>query len=90
MGKKIANICDKCGKAVIKGMESDSTDMVEIKALDVIYLSDKFPLGKHSRATLELTGCHYCPACLVARVLEWTQSLDQIEPSHIHVYEEKE
>ena len=81
MGKDYADVCNRCGAMVVKKCDSDSSDMVEVKELELLFLSDDYPPGKMSRPFLSRTGCIYCPDCLLEEVKDWVEELKELPPS---------
>ncbi len=85
MGREFTDVCNRCGAMVTKSSESNSSDMVEVKELALLYLSDEYFPGELSRPALIRTGHMYCPDCLVEEIREWTEQIKTLPRSEITV-----
>lgn len=81
MGEECADICDRCGRTVVKEREADSSDMVRVEQLELMYLSDGYLPGELSRPSLHLRGQIFCPDCLVEEIADWVKEIKGIGPS---------
>jgi hypothetical protein len=85
-----ADVCNRCGKKVVKRGEADSSDMVKTND-SFLYLCDIKPLeaARPSLALKEYCGVNtdhtYCPDCLVAEVSEWVAKIKARGASKIHL-----
>lgn len=76
--KRIVDVCDRCGKKVVKTCDSDSSDMVRTNN-SFLYLCD-LKEGESSRPTLQLKNYYYeegsyCLDCLLTEVEEWVKKM---------------
>ena len=83
MGEQCADVCDRCRNTVVKEEEADSSDMVSVKRLELLYLSDTYLPGKMSRPSLSLNEKILCPDCLVAVISEWAEQIKMLEMSDV-------
>lgn len=83
MGRQYADVCDRCHRAVIKVGESDSSDMVAVRTLELLFLSDEYLPGASGRPALNLTDCRYCPDCLVEVIQAWVLKIETLKPSKL-------
>ena len=83
MGEVYADVCDRCGNTVVKNSRASSSDMIAVKSLELVYLSDKYLPGKLSRPSLSLGGRVFCPYCLVAELSKWAETLKTLSKSKV-------
>jgi len=90
MGEQCADVCDRCGNTVVKEERADSSDMVSVKNLELLYLSDEYLPGKTSRPSLTLNKKILCPDCLANMILRWAEEIKSLKKSDVrHVVDAK-
>ena len=81
MALQYADVCDKCGTVVVKAETSDSSDMVRVAHLELLYLSDGYLPSMLSRPSLTMKDRVYCPECLLQVIAEWVDTINSLPPS---------
>lgn len=84
MGQQYVDVCDKCLRAVIKTDEAGSSDMIAVKQLELLYLSDEYLPLKLSRPSLSIIEGRYCPDCFLKMIEDWVLKLEALKPSDIY------
>ena len=79
MGRQIADICDGCGRTVIKKEHHESSNMVTLSSsmdnfASLLFLG-KPKEGKRERPSFDLKGKLWCPQCLVDALQDWVNTL---------------
>ena len=79
MSRQIADICDGCGRTVIKKEGHQSSNMVTVFSPQDNYASLVFlgeiEEGKRGRPSFDLKGKLWCPQCLVSALQAWVNTL---------------
>ena len=79
MSRQIADICDGCGRTVIKKEHWESSNMVTLSSsmdnfASLLFLGEKEE-GTRARPSFDLKGKLWCPQCLVTALQGWVLSL---------------
>jgi len=80
MGQQVADVCDLCGKTVVKQNHADSSNMVVYQCGygnsygSLLFMGD-CRKGELARSSFSLTKGMWCPGCLKEKLGGWLDSI---------------